>query len=190
MLEPGTLDFSQTRQKLLIKEIELPFLRPISQLIFLLHSFTQKMRWLQTIVLSTAALSLGSGVPPPPKPEQIEVTELPLPPVAPNNDTGACTAHINPRHTGCIGKASDFFQAGDFAPHGKHVTATVEFIGAPPAPHPGSTFTGKQLILIKTDGKLFENGDPWKCECILMTSIWDGVHLQAEARIRIMADYI
>lgn len=121
------------------------------------------MRWLQTIVLSTAALGFGSGVPPPPRPERIEITELPLPPVAPNNNTGACTAHINPRHTGCIGKASDFFQAGDFAPDGKHVVATVEFVGAPLAPSLGSAFQGKQLILIRTDGEIFENGDSWKC---------------------------
>lgn len=121
------------------------------------------MRWLFSTVISTTALSLALGVPAPPKPESIEVVELPLPPVAPSNNTGACTASINPRSTGCIGKVSDSFQAGDFAPDGKHVAATVEFIGAPAAPHTGSIFSGTHLILIKADGTNFTNGDPWKC---------------------------
>lgn len=121
------------------------------------------MHWLFQAVVSTATLSLATGVPAPPKSESIDIFELPLPPVAPTNDTGACNTSINPRHTGCIGRTSDFFQAGDFAPDGNHVVATVEFIGAPLAPHAASIFTGQQLILIKTNGARFSTGDPWKC---------------------------
>src|ERR1035441_9583045 len=39
----------------------------------------------------------------PPAPEPILVRQLPLPPVAPSNDAGACSAAINPNRTGCIG---------------------------------------------------------------------------------------
>ena len=116
------------------------------------------------LAFSTAAFGLNGVQPkPPPKPEPINVVELPLPPVAPSSDQGACTATINPRRTGCIGINVGNFQAGDFTPDGKHVVAAVEFVGAPAAPDPASIYTGSQLILIKADGTKFSNGDPWKC---------------------------
>lgn len=101
--------------------------------------------------------------PPPPPPETIEVVELPLPPVAPSNDTGACTAAINPRRTGCIGRDVGNFQGGDFAPDGNHVVVNVESVGAPATPDVASIYTGQQLLLVKADGTKFSNGDPWKC---------------------------
>ncbi len=48
-----------------------------------------------------AAEAPGAAVPAPPKPEPISVRELPLPPVAPSDEPGACTAAINPHGTGC-----------------------------------------------------------------------------------------
>ncbi|KAG7294002.1 hypothetical protein NEMBOFW57_004063 [Staphylotrichum longicolle] len=120
-------------------------------------------RFCTLLAFGTAAFGLNAVQPRPPKPEAINVVELPLPPVAPSSDEGACTATINPRRTGCIGISVGNFQAGDFTPDGKHVIANVEFVGAPAAPDPASIYTGSHLILIKADGAKFSNGDPWKC---------------------------
>ncbi|KAH7086890.1 saponin hydrolase precursor [Paraphoma chrysanthemicola] len=107
---------------------------------------------------------------PPPDPEPIEIVELPLPPVSPSRDVGACTAVINPHGTGCIARdlGNGRFQAGDFTPNGENVIVTVEFVGAPSAPNPASAYSGEHLILIKADGTKFSNGDPWKClSCVV-----------------------
>ncbi|KAL4929384.1 TolB family protein [Aspergillus undulatus] len=109
--------------------------------------------------------SLGNSnrtFPSPPDPEPIEVIEVPLPPVAPNNDEGSCTKYLNPRGTGCISIDSNL-QGGSFLPDGNHVLATVNFTGALKAPNPASVYSGMQLIIVKTDGTTFSNGDPWKC---------------------------
>ncbi|KAJ4355607.1 uncharacterized protein N0V89_003627 [Didymosphaeria variabile] len=108
---------------------------------------------------------LDSDLPPPPAPEPIEVIELPLPPVAPSNDTGSCTLDVNPRGTGCIlrGLGDSAFQAGDFTTDGNNVIVTVMFAGAPAPPHPASIYDGAQVILVKADGATFTNGDSWKC---------------------------
>jgi hypothetical protein len=99
---------------------------------------------------------------PPPAPEPVNVVELPLPPVAPVDEPGACTRTLNPHGTGCIGKAAEL-RNGNFLPDNKHIVATVTFVGAPEAPDPASIYTGVQLIVIKTDGRKFPNGDAWKC---------------------------
>lgn len=101
-------------------------------------------------------------VPPPPEPEPIDVVELPLPPVTQDEEEGGCTEKINPRKTGCIG-VDPVLQSGSFTPDGRHVVATVNFTGAPPASDPASIYSGANLIIVKTDGATFENGDPWKC---------------------------
>ncbi|KAL5357139.1 hypothetical protein BJX96DRAFT_181241 [Aspergillus floccosus] len=99
----------------------------------------------------------------PPQPESFRVVELPLPPVIGSNGTGACTKDANPHRTGCIGREFVDFQSGYFTADGNHVVVNLEFIGAPDAPDPASIYTGEQLILVKVDGKVFPNGDPWKC---------------------------
>ena len=119
------------------------------------------------LVLATALGTCATGaqpdrVPKPPAPEAIEVSELPLPPTAPSNDAGACTAAINPNRTGCI-SVNGLFQSGSFLPDGHHVVALMEFAGAPPAPDPASIYSGSQIIIVKTDGTKFPNGDAWKC---------------------------
>ncbi|KAF1966332.1 hypothetical protein BU23DRAFT_663420 [Bimuria novae-zelandiae CBS 107.79] len=120
-------------------------------------------------IIAGAALparkALYYDIPPPPSPEPIEVIELPLPPVAPSLETGACTLDINPRKTGCIQRElGDYeFQAGDFSPDGNHIIVNVKFVGAPKAPDPASIYDGEQLILVKADGTTFNNGDTWKC---------------------------
>lgn len=138
-------------------------------------SYTQKninipnpspnMRLVPHAVALTALLGFSGAVPPPPDPEPFEVVELPLPPVAPSNATGACTVEINPNRTGCIRKdiESQKFQSGDFTPDGNHVLVNVEFVGAPADSDDRSIYDGEQLILVKADGTTFPNGDPWKC---------------------------
>lgn len=111
-----------------------------------------------------AVLNATPTIPEPPKPETIDVIELPLPPVSASRDVGACTAALNPHLTGCIARElTDKFQAGDFTPDGQNVIVTVTFVGAPAAPSSASIYEGVQLILIRTDGTNFSNGDPWKC---------------------------
>ena len=87
------------------------------------------------------------------------VSELPLPPTAPSSSTGSCTTAINPNDTGCI---TDVGSPGFY--WDKHyVFAGVDYAGAPAAPDPGSIYTGNQMLLVKTDGTTFPNGDAWKC---------------------------
>ncbi|KAI5456979.1 hypothetical protein BGZ63DRAFT_428413 [Mariannaea sp. PMI_226] len=116
-----------------------------------------------TLLTLGAAGWAMAGLPAPPQPEPIQVIELPLPPVVASTEKGACNTSINPRKTGCIGQTVGEFQAGDFTPDGNHVVVNVEFVGAPEAPDPASIYDGEQLILVKTDGTNFTNGQPWKC---------------------------
>ncbi|KAL2851031.1 hypothetical protein BJY01DRAFT_261244 [Aspergillus pseudoustus] len=118
---------------------------------------------LAALALLFSKSSFGQRIPKPPRPEPIDIVELPLPPVISSSAVGACTAKANPRRTGCIGQEFTDFQSGDFTPDGNHVVVNLEFIGAPEAPAPGSIYTGEQLILVKTNGKTFANGDSWKC---------------------------
>jgi uncharacterized repeat protein (TIGR01451 family) len=97
-----------------------------------------------------------------PAPEPISVSELQLPPVSTSNAAGACTTAINPNGTGCIGVTGGVGMGG-FMPDNTEVVATVNFVGAPAAPNPSSIYSGSQVILVKTNGTTFDNGDPWKC---------------------------
>lgn len=108
-------------------------------------------------------LAEQARIPRPPAPEPVMITELPLPPTAPSREPGACTADVNPNDTGCLTSAPLTFQSGSFLPDGGHVVAQVTFTGAPAAPDPASIYAGAQLIIVKTDGGKFPNGDPWKC---------------------------
>ncbi|HET8709886.1 MAG TPA: hypothetical protein VFM32_00815, partial [Spongiibacteraceae bacterium] len=93
----------------------------------------------------------------------MKVDWLPLPPTAPSAAVGSCTADINPHLTGCMSAADEAIQSGSFLPDGKHVVVLVNFAGAPASPDPASIYSGNQLILVKTDGTTFSNGDAWKC---------------------------
>ena len=111
-----------------------------------------------------AAVVAEEAKPPrPPAPEPIEVTVLPLPPTAPADSVGACTAAINPHRTGCIDPAPLSFQSGSFLPDGHHVLALVHFMGAPLPPDSASAYDGGHIIVVKTDGTKFPNGDAWRC---------------------------
>lgn len=95
--------------------------------------------------------------------EPIKVIELPLPPVTLNETEGGCTRQVNPHGTGCIGANSSNLLSGNFLPDGDHVTASLVFTGAPASPDPRSNYTGLNLIIVRTNGTLFPNGDAWKC---------------------------
>jgi uncharacterized repeat protein (TIGR01451 family) len=110
-----------------------------------------------TPTLSSAS-SVTVPVIAPPAPEPISVSELPLPPVTQDTSPGGCTLAVNPNNTGCISKSVGLTGDG-FLPGGHEVIAGVSFVGAPA----GGIYSGSQLILVKTDGTTFSNGDPWKC---------------------------
>lgn len=106
----------------------------------------------------------ASTDPPAPAAERIRVRHLPLPPTAPSEKAGSCTPAVNPNHTGCISADwADALQGGGYLPDGRTVTALVTFAGAPAAPDPASVYSGQQLVLVRTDGTRFPNGDAWKC---------------------------
>lgn len=109
-----------------------------------------------------SVLPLVRDNPPAPKPEPITVSELPLPPVTQSAAKGSCTVKVNPRQTGCIGQTVGL-QSGGYLPDGHEVTATISFAGAPSAPDPASIYSGQQLIMVKTDGTTFPDGDSWTC---------------------------
>ncbi|KAF7557428.1 hypothetical protein G7Z17_g691 [Cylindrodendrum hubeiense] len=107
--------------------------------------------------------NLSTGIPSPPLPEPVEITELPMPPAIPSDASeGACTAENNPRGTGCIAQAP-VLMGISFMPDGNHVVTQMTYVGAPAAPDPASIYTGQQLVLVKADGTTFDNGDTWKC---------------------------
>lgn len=104
------------------------------------------------------------AAPPPPRPEPVSVTALPLPPTAPSDAPGACTAAVNPRGTGCIdGSDHGVLEGPAYMWDSRHVLLAIRFAGAPAAPNPASAYSGVQVIAIKTDGGRFPNGDGWKC---------------------------
>ena len=90
------------------------------------------------------------------------VTELPVPPTAPSADPGSCTAAVNPRGTGCV--SPDWGALGSpgfyWDPH--FVLLGAFFAGAP-GTGPSSAYSGQQVLLVRTDGRTFANGDAWKC---------------------------
>ena len=109
-----------------------------------------------------------------PAPEPISVSELPLPPTAPTTiqppappfttAVGACTLAINPHGTGCLSASDGGIAEGPaYMWDGHDVLVPVVFAGAPAAPDPRSIYSGNQVIVVKTDGTTFPNGDPWKC---------------------------
>ncbi|PSN69758.1 hypothetical protein BS50DRAFT_608531 [Corynespora cassiicola Philippines] len=119
----------------------------------------------KNIFSNIALLSLlgaNRSLPPPPEPEPIEISRVPLPPTAPKYNKGSCSIEVNPQRTGCI-PVGGMLQSGGFLPDNNHITAHVNFTGAPAAPDPASIYDGEQLIIIKVDGTNFSSGSAWKC---------------------------
>lgn len=106
----------------------------------------------------------GFAAPPPPRPEPVSVSALPLPPTAPSDEPGACSAAVNPRGTGCIdGSDQGILEGPGYMWDSRHVLLAIRFAGAPAAPAPSSIYSGVQVIAVKTDGGRFPNGEAWKC---------------------------
>ena len=114
------------------------------------------------ILTAHGSPAVQKSLAPPPSPEPIVVTDLPLPPVTPDTTEGSCTPELNPGRTGCLLRDSQI-QSGNFLPDDNHVLVSLNFSGAPAAPDPASIYDGTQLIIVKADGDTFPNGDPWKC---------------------------
>jgi len=125
------------------------------------------MRRICSATLFGLLLACGNGSDPdsPLKgPETVVIESLPLPPTAPSNLVGACSAAINPNGTGCLDASrAGIDGARTFTPDGTQVYVSVRFAGAPAAPDPASVYGGPQLILVKTDGTTYSNGDGWRC---------------------------
>jgi hypothetical protein len=92
----------------------------------------------------------------------VHLAELPVPPTAPDDTAGSCTTAINPHGTGCVSGAWGALGSPGFFWDSHYVLLGVTFAGAP-ASGPASIYTGPQVLLVRTDGKKFPNGDPWKC---------------------------
>jgi hypothetical protein len=97
-----------------------------------------------------------------PRPEPIEITSIPLPPVVGPEEPGACSYVINSHGTGCIGQSTGL-QAGTFLPDGNHILVTLRFAGAPAASDPRNVYDGQHLVILKADATVYSNGDTWKC---------------------------
>jgi hypothetical protein len=83
------------------------------------------------------------------------IQELPVPPTAPA--TGCTNA------TGCVSGAWGALGSPGFFWNPHYVLLGVTYAGAPAAPDPASIYSGPQVLLEKTDGTTFPNGDAWKC---------------------------
>lgn len=109
------------------------------------------------LALSLAIIGVQTGscnIPSPPEPEPIALKTLPLPPAILNDSPpGTCTAA-----TGCTGLSTEL-QSGSFLPDGKHVLVSVTFVGG----EEGSIYSGHHLLVVKSNGETFDNGDSWKC---------------------------
>jgi hypothetical protein len=94
-----------------------------------------------------------------PAAEAVSISQLPLPPTAPNLDAGSCA-----NSTGCLDPGTAGLAEGPgYLKDGAHVLVPVRFAGAPEAPDPAHVFSGDQVIVVKTDGTSFSNGEAWKC---------------------------
>ena len=109
-------------------------------------------RRLLLLVVTLLAIAVPAH---PAQADRISISELPLPPAAPSAAIGSCTTAINPHGTGCLGT----IEGPGKLPDTRFVVVDVTFAGAPV----GSVYTGAQTILIRTDGRRFPSGDPWKC---------------------------
>ena len=110
-----------------------------------------------------AGCSAGTADPAPPTPtpeaESVSVHELPLPPTAPSVQAGSCVSA-----TGCIDDGDRGIAEGpSYTWDAKHVLLPIRYNGAPAAPDPRHVYTGDQVIIVKTDGTTFANGEAWRC---------------------------
>ncbi|MGD6741752.1 hypothetical protein ACOKM3_07925 [Streptomyces sp. BH106] len=86
---------------------------------------------------------------------RVDIKELPVPPTVPQN--GVCT-----HPTGCV--SADWSGIGTPGParDPKYVFLGITYAGAPDS-GPASVFRGNQVLVVRTDGSTFPNGEAWKC---------------------------
>lgn len=84
-----------------------------------------------------------------------DIKELPVPPTVPPD--GVCT-----HPTGCV--SADWSGLGSPGParDPKYVFLGITYAGAP-ASGPASVYSGNQVLVVRTDGTTFPNGEAWKC---------------------------
>jgi len=92
----------------------------------------------------------------------VSISELPVPPTAPSDAAGSCTPAVNPHGTGCVSAAWGALGSPGFYWSSRYVLLGVTYAGAPAA-GPGSVYSGPQVLLVRTDGTKFPDGDAWKC---------------------------
>ena len=131
-------------------------------------------------ILAIAQAGTADAARPAPGSEPVQVSELPLPPTAPSTAVGSCSLAVNPHDTGCIGAADTDVQEGpSYVWDGRDVLLNINFAGAPAAPDPGNSYSGSQVIMIRTDGTTFPDGDSlavhylWRAGCQRARDEWD-----------------
>ena len=131
------------------------------------HRFGKSRRWGRLAVVLGVVAVLAACTPLTVDPEKAlhvsaTISELPVPPTAPSDAVGSCTAAVNPHGTGCVSGAWGGIGSPGvyYDPH--YILTGVFFAGAP-ASGPSSVYKGPQVLLLKTDGTVFPNGDAWKC---------------------------
>jgi hypothetical protein len=90
------------------------------------------------------------------------ISELPVPPTAPSDAAGSCTAAIDPNGTGCVSPDWGAIGSPGFYGDSRYVLLGVEYAGAP-ATGPASVYSGQQVVVESTEGRAFPGGDAWKC---------------------------
>jgi hypothetical protein len=83
------------------------------------------------------------------------ISELPVPPTVPAS--GHCT---NP--AGCVSGDWGALGSPGFFWDPRYVLLGVNYAGAPKT-RPASIYSGPQVLLVKTDGTAFPDGNAWKC---------------------------
>ncbi|MFJ9714137.1 hypothetical protein [Streptomyces sp. NPDC101234] len=86
---------------------------------------------------------------------RVDIKELPVPPTVPPD--GVCT-----HPTGCV--SADWGGIGSPGParDPKYVLLGITYAGAPDS-GPSSVYSGPQVLVVRTDGGTFPNGEAWKC---------------------------
>lgn len=99
--------------------------------------------------VSTAVDTSGTAQP------RVSISELPVPPTVPQD--GVCT-----HPTGCV--SADWSGIGTPGParSSKYVFLGLTYAGAPES-GPASVYSGNQVLVVRTDGSTFPNGEAWKC---------------------------
>ncbi|MFJ9180556.1 hypothetical protein [Streptomyces sp. NPDC102360] len=86
---------------------------------------------------------------------RVNVKELPVPPAVPED--GACT-----HPTGCVSAEWSGIGTPGPARDPRYVFLGITYAGAPDS-GPASKYSGNQVLVVRTDGTTFPNGEAYKC---------------------------